>query len=314
MGKNEAEGENDFSIIFGTRRLSDERPGKQKPKPKSPKEPAEKKAPKKESLDELLKKREEIELFLTSLEDARLNSKMPEYAYERLKKKSEVDLKNVGERIKKGGYKHVKREGESLEMNISEVRSAIASLKGEKRIDTGYNQSRPDKTRLKEFEKKLNELSESLQNVSKRLSKRIDEVAVADDVEITENVRRLKKEIDSLRSCLSEFVRKTDLSDFLLRTTMSLAAAEHPTVRKESVDIKRLSGFVGKTVTVECGISLFKSVERGKAKIYWYRIEDGTGRTILTSYEKIGRKKAKIVGDVKKTKSGSAYLVLRKIL
>ena len=64
---------------------------------------------------------------------------------------------------------------------------------------------------------------------------------------------------------------------------------------------------------LSCSIGLFKKVERGDSNIYWYRIEDSTGSTILTSYEKISRRKAKITGDVRKTKSGSCYIIFRQL-
>lgn len=318
----------DFSILLGTRRSDGDVPDKDvkkpeepKSKPPEPEEPVEKKTVRKENLKDLLKKKEEIGLFLASLEEAHLSSKMPEYTYDKLKKKGELDLINTDGKIKKMGFKPVKKEGDALDKNISEIKAAINSLKKEKRIDTEYNQKASlNQAKVKELEIKLNELSKNLQQVSRKLSQKIKEVAVTEDVEITENVKVLKKEIDDIRSRLSEFVRRTDIENIVLRPSIGLHKT--PEIRPVSVvplkekvvKIKNLSGFVGKSIIVECNVNLFNHIGEGKTEMYWYRIEDDTGNSILTSYEKIKGKKVKMLGKVRKTKSNSFYILFRKLV
>jgi hypothetical protein len=324
MEKNsETEREEDFSIILGTRRPSDSPPKKEKPKKaeKKPPEPevVQEKPPKKESLGDLLKKKDELELFLSSMDEAHLHSRMPEYAYEGLKKKSEFELKKIEGKIKKMGYKDVKKDGDELEKNLNEIKEAIDMLKDTRIIDTEYNQQEhPDNSKLRELEKRIEGLGKMLRDVTEMLKKRIDEVAVTGDVEITESVREMKREIDAIRYSLSEFVRKAELEDIMLRPAIKIPGKYRAGVPQEvpksggkSVSIKKFPRFVGRDVTADCRISLFNSMERGKQKIYWYRIEDSSGSSILMSYSQIKVRKRKVTGEVKKTKHGLCYLLFK---
>ncbi len=322
MEKNsEAEREEDFSVILGTRRPSDDPPKKEKPKKaeKKPPEDVHEKPVKKESLEDLIKKKDELELFLASMDDAHLHSRMPEYAYQGMKRKSEFELKKTEGKIKKMGYKDVQEEGDELEKNLNEIKEAIDMLKDSRIIDTCYNQQEhPDNSKFRELEKRVDSLGKALRDVTEMLRKRIDEVAVTGDVEITESVRDMKKEIDAIRSSLSEFVRKVELEDVMLRPAIKIrgkyragSPEDVPKKKCKAVSIKKFPRFVGKDVTVDCRIRLFNSMERGRQKIYWYEIQDSTGSSILMSYGSIKARKGKITGEVRKTKHGSCYLLFR---
>ncbi len=330
MGK-ETGSDDEFSILLGSGRPTEEKTkrGKAaendvaKPEKKVKAEAPHVKPEKKWTTDELITKRDELELFLASLEEAHSQSKIPEYSYDKLKKKCEFEMGAIEKKIGNRGYNHVKKDEGTLEKNLSDIRKAVSSLKNEKMIDTEYNQKgRGENVRFEEIETKLNELFRSLNQVSKKLGRKIEELAVTDDVEITENVKMLKREIEGIRSSLSEFVRMSELQDILLRPGIGLhknpkgTPASEALVKKNEkiVGIKDISGFVGKNAVVRCSISLFQNIDDGKQKIYWYRIEDRSGSTILTSYEKIDAEKAKILGDVRKTRSGSYYMFFKKLV
>ena len=101
----ESEEDESFSVILGTRRKrpreAEEKEEEPKPAPEPvPKEPIAGEAPAKKpaeerSLDDLLKKSGELEMFLTSLEDAHKRSRLPEYTYQRIKKNNELELEKV---------------------------------------------------------------------------------------------------------------------------------------------------------------------------------------------------------------------------
>ena len=104
----------DFSVLLGTRKKKKAEPedkekeekeqaaqAESEAKKPSPAEEAPPKKPEKVlTLPDLLKKKEDIELFLTSLEDAHQQCKFPEYTYTRLKRKNEADLNNIKQKIK----------------------------------------------------------------------------------------------------------------------------------------------------------------------------------------------------------------------
>jgi hypothetical protein len=91
-----------FSIILGTRRTKTEgsKEKEEEPKPAPPKKVAPKKPPKEQTLDDLMKKRDELELFLASLKDASRYARFPEYAYQRTKKKNEMQLNKIKQMIR----------------------------------------------------------------------------------------------------------------------------------------------------------------------------------------------------------------------
>jgi len=307
-----------FSIILG-KRVSGADKGQKaeesRVKPQAKKEPGEKKPVKRKSLEELLKRKDELELFLASLEEARAQSKLPEYSYEKIKKKGELELSTIGKEIKEIGYGSIKKEGDELSKNLTEIKKAVTSLQGGRVIDTAYNQKQaPDYKKLEEINGKLNELSNSLLLVTKKLSERINEIAAAEDTEITDSVGSIKREIDAIRSELSKFVLKSDLEKLVFRNRIGIHQTSGPVhseheKSKGVVAIKDIPKFAGRRVTVQGSISLFKSIENAGNSIYWYRIADKSGSGILTSYEKLDEKKAKVYGKVKKTGSGSFYIL-----
>jgi len=71
---------------------------------------------------------------------------------------------------------------------------------------------------------------------------------------------------------------------------------------------------VGKHVIIACFIEPLRTIEENKINLYWYRIRDQTGEGVLTSYSKISAGKSKISAYVKKTKTGSLYLLFDKML
>jgi len=91
-----ADKEDDFSIILGAGR----KPAKKEEAPvEEIVQPEEKKPERPRTPEELLRKKEELELFLLSLEDAHKESKFPEYAYEKSKKSAEMQLRAIKNRL-----------------------------------------------------------------------------------------------------------------------------------------------------------------------------------------------------------------------
>jgi len=418
----------DFSIILGTRK-------KKKPAPEDKENeekeqaaqaesegkkpaPAEEAPPKKPekvlTLPELLKKKEDIELFLTSLEDAHQQCKFPEYTYTRLKRKNEADLstmnqkikemeagqlgipsgpqglaaakaggkavggrqmlsevnamlekrlgglpslerlKNLGEEIEKmedafskfselktqmaairtelDGYQSIVNELKSHEKlfsnDMTDIRNMLYTLQSSITQKTDGKAVIPGKlpaqagARTDDVTKKLESFSKKMDDVCSKLSSRIDQVSVIEEQEVSGYVNELKKSIDEIRSGLSRYVRKEDL-DKIVRQAPGAAPARLEEAKaakvaprkpeKQTAGIAELVNFKGKEVVVECSLAPLKSIEEKSMRLYWYRISDKTGEGILTSYSSIQDKKARIIGTVKETKTGSIYLLFSKM-
>jgi hypothetical protein len=153
----------DFSIILGKKAIGSGSEKKEAIPPRKP-VPKEPEAPSitKQSLEQLLKKKEEMETFMHSLEDAHTNSKFPEYTYERLKKKVERELINVNKEIRSRGYNDVKKDTETLSRDIDTIKAAIttAKSKGERVFQTDYDQKKsPAYARMESLEKDIHDLS-----------------------------------------------------------------------------------------------------------------------------------------------------------
>ncbi|UCD03244.1 MAG: hypothetical protein JSV63_01235 [Candidatus Aenigmatarchaeota archaeon] len=313
--------EDDFSIILGKRVIKDEKKEKSAKVKKTPgakpkvHETVEKRPDiAVQSLDELLKRKDELEAFMQSLDDAHKSSKFPEYTYDRLKKKMDVELINVNKEIEKRGYKEVKKETEKLNSDINTIKKVVSSAKtqGEKALRTDYDQKPgPEYHRIEMLENEMRDLSEKLEHFYNRLKDGVDKVYSGADREMVKSVRYLKNEMDTIKSRLSDFVRKSELN-FVTGTPSKVPVRRDPEdVADNVVQLDELSNNVGKTVIINSKLSLFNKADKGKTKLYWYRIDDGTDTCIMTSYEKLGEKVAKIVGEVKKTAGGSCYILFK---
>ena len=323
-GKTPEDADEDFSVILGTRKSGSEKKGRQPAAPAKPKELPKniiKPEKKKMTLEELLGKKEELEIFLNSIHEARNNSKFPAYSYEKLKSKAERELSEVKERIKESAYPDAKKEAENVNADIEELKTSIMSMKNRRVVKTDYEQSPdPKNASIDELEKEISELSRKLETLYKRLNAKIDDVSVEEDAIITENVKQIMGEIKAIKASLSGFVKKAELKDILIRSPAVIkhagrapAARRMKPIPRHVVRIRDLSKHKGRDVMLDCTIIPFKFLKKGKTQIYWYKILDGSGRSILTSYSKIKPEKAKIIGSVRKTKDGSLYVLFREL-
>lgn len=403
----------DFSVLIGERQLGEIEPEKEekkeKPKPagkKEEKKPVKKepKAKKKESRQDLLRKKEELELFLHSLEDAHEQSKFPEYTYERLKKRNELELARVNKLIdgkpadikkqpgesakeapkatkpikKETGQPDMKQESheekikenidnkvggmESFINKIPHLKSQITGIKTElseydnimneiksnelvlareltaikKQIKSlGLGAKRKGKKgkgkpkgindQIVDLSKRMDFLSGKMESIFNQLKTRVDQLSVIEEVENVKRIKDLKKTIEQFKTELKDFVKKDELGKLVLRPvvdTLVKIDEKRPgkqekakkTNKSDVIVIDDLKSLVGKEVTIEPEISLIKSVEEKNMSMYWYKIKDETAESILTCRQRILKKRAKIKGIVKKTKTGSIYLSLTKLL
>ncbi len=408
-GKGKKSGES-FSILLGKRRdYVEEKPlDKEEKKPAPVKETVEKKPPRKLTLKELLAKRHETELFLSSLDDARQQAKFPEYTYQRLKKRNEVRLSMIDREIKRmkagmprvpeaaavettagrkiieevnalleknlrhapsrdmlnelgnkirnvetalrkipylksgvvrlkseiGEYKSIIDDLKSHEKSLSEkltgIRDSLSSLSARviedirgKEENEALKQQSVDK-RITDLSRKVNAVSRKFEDMNTNLGSRINQLTVLEEVKTEGYVNDLKNQIEGIRSDLSGYVKREELG----KTTQEPAKPAEKAVKikkrvdkdkakvieQSKVDVNDLVDFVGKDVIIECDVSLMKRIDEDGMKIYWHNIRDKTGDSILTSYEKLPKKKVKIRGKVKKTNTGSVYVLFKKII
>ncbi len=378
-----------FSVILGTRRIQaeeeeekpekpEEHPAEKKPKEKPTKKPAPQKKPaavkkpaeKKLTTAELMKKRQELELFLDSLEEAHTQSKFPVYTYERLKRKNEMELGRIDAMLKEarqsapaGGATPPRPSGEpaaapagkgtkteSVPGKLPSLKSQLASLRGkmdeyESLVSKMRSGERPASaapkskapspapgpgkkisvdTAVKGLDTKVDIIASKLEETFEALRARIEQLSVIGEVETAGYVKELKREMEKLRAELPSYMKKDDLRKIVLQpVTEEKAAAPKAkapsppkaVVKKpETTCLCDLEDSMGKDVTVECDISPLKSIDEKGMRLFWYRIQDRTGESVLTAYEEIKAKRAKIRGSVKKTRTGSVYIFYKKMV
>lgn len=326
MAAKNSEPENEeFSVILGTRKSGSRRnpkpsdvPEKVKEEPKDVFRPEKKKR----TLSELIEKKEELEIFLNSIDEAHKNSKFPVYSYEKLREKAESELSKIKDCIKKRAYSDVKKEAEDVNADIKELHKSIASMKDRKVIKSDYEPADdPKNVSIEKLEKEIFGLSGRLESMYKKLNRKIEDVSMEDDVKMTENISRIMEEIKSIKASLSGFVKKAEMNNITLRTPVSMkhmggldAIRIQKPIPKHVVSLKNIAHHKGKDVMLECTITPFRFLKKNRTEIYWYKITDSSGKSILTSYKKIKTKKAKILGSVRKTRDGSLYVLFRELL
>ncbi len=350
----------------------------------------------------MMKRREELNLFLASLDDAYQHSKISKNTYDYLKKKNTAILKRLETKIEKTKSERLKGKisesvyrrvlndinkllekklsrltfseriedlGDKIERMESvlkkmpylkaritrlrneleeyqDVLSAVKThenlLKNEldgirksltrarKQLKQESIESDTSDEKIKrnmekiigDFDKKIDILSRKIGKVWSSLNKKIEEVAVTDDVQISENMKRFRKQIKDIKSDLTRYVKEEDIENMLLRPIIRISPekakrkdkANRMPQKKGMSYINDLPNLVGKRITIKCSLEPFRVVEERGMRFYWYMIRDRTGEGIMTSYESIPAKKAKISGVVKVTKTGSLYVLFKKKL
>jgi hypothetical protein len=158
-------------------------------------------------------------------------------------------------------------------------------------------------------------LSKKVDGIFDSLRKRIDQVSVIGESETHEYVKDLKSEIGSIRSELPKFVRKEDMQKMVLQPVIrdSPGAAAKPAPARSGGKVTEVGGIehlVGKPVTVDGRLSLLKTVGKGGVSMNWYRLSDPSGESIVMSGRPLKEGKARMKGTVKKTSTGSVYILL----
>jgi len=235
-GKKDSSTGNGFSVILGTKRPVEKEPEHEdaEKKPGTEKVAPVEKPKKPETLGDLLKKRQEAELFLASLEEAHAQSKFPVYTYQRLKKKSEAALRRMDMEIKKM-QPSVPVSGK---VSIQKTMSAIGMLM-EKKME-GLQMG----GKMEELGKKMEIMESALKKIpylKSKLTKLKNELDEYQSV-----MSRVKSHEKSLAEEVSD-IRKS-LSALGLEVTQRTKEKEIPIEEiKQSVDstVKNLSRKVG---------------------------------------------------------------------
>lgn len=221
----------------------------------------------------------------------------------------------------------LKSDEQALALELPRVKRSLSALKGRARRERGIKKAAtreppaPDASGLESISRKVDTLAGKLTETLGALKSRIDQVSVIDEAETRGYVKALKADIRMVRSELAHFLKKDDLKKLVLQPVAEGAkgpvpapkAAKPRAKKRDIVAIDDLGGHLGKDVTIECSLSLLKGVTQSGMRMYWYRIEDGTGESILISSSELKEKHAVLKGHVKKTKTGSVYLFLKKI-
>jgi hypothetical protein len=390
------ESEVGFSVILGTgmagkekAETKDDNAGRKGEKEPVAEKPAD--APKTAepaSPEELLLKKQEIEIKIASLNEARSTSKLPSYSYNRMKKMYEAELARINTLLKGGGkpvqaeakapragtagqadrkkpgpedavpgppdsrrimelIRRVERmetvhgmmpslksqlaslkskmnehqkvvnrlryDEQALAQELPHVKRSLAALKARRRRRKAMQAVPPREPGpgvdavLEIVSKKVETLARKLTETFDALNSRIDQVSVMDEVE--------------MKGYVKEFMKKEDLKKLMLQPFINEGEEHAPAPKKEkakarktdTVGIRDLEGHIGKDVTIECSLSLLKSVKEKGMPINWYRMKDGTGESVLTSPKEIKEKKARLKGNVKKTKTGSVYVLFKQL-
>ncbi|MBN2331425.1 MAG: hypothetical protein JXC85_06425 [Candidatus Aenigmarchaeota archaeon] len=221
----------------------------------------------------------------------------------------------------------LRSDEEELSKELPRIKRSLSALNGR------VSQERPGKkaaareppaadlSAMERISRKVDALAGKLTGTLEALKSRIDQVSVVDELETKAYVRDLKKDISKVRSELADFLKKEDLTKLVLHPVVEGGAEQAQAPRsakgrpgkKEMVTIDALGGMLGKDIAMECSLSLLKSVTQRGMRMYWYRIEDATGESILTSGSEIRAKKARLEGSVKRTKTGSVYVEFRRL-
>ena len=311
----------DFSILMGTRSVSASKAKEETASPTPLKTVKAETLPKEDfskmKISEVIKRKDEIEMFLSSIEDAHKNSRFPEYTYDRMRKKCANDIGKLTIEIKERGYKSVRKDKENVGQCIRDIKDSIkhAKKKENKIISTEYEQDKhDDRKMLENMAGKIDLISKKLDSASRKIGKGTEKSKSSGDKEIIESVRMLKKEIDHIRSSLSEYVKKSEIEKIMIKPSFSIYGVPKPKMKTgNEVFIEDLSKHRGKEVTIECNLSIFRKIEKDNAKVYWYRIEDQTGSGILTSYQEIKLGQVRVLGEVRTTATGSFYLMFKSL-
>ncbi len=307
----------DFSILLGTRNVSAAREKEKKESPKPVKNEDMEEDFSKLKMKDILRKKDEIEMFLSSIEDAHKNSRFPEYTYDRMRKKCTNDIKKLNIEIKERGYSSVRKEKENVGKCIKNIKDSInhAKKKDSKIINTEYEQDKPeDRKMLEDMSAKINLISKNLDSTARKIKRGSEKSKTSDDRDITESVRKLRKEIEHIKSSLSEYVKKSEIEKVMIKPPFGIYGASEPkTATGNDVFIEDISKHRGKDVTIRCDLSLFRKIEKDDGKVYWYSISDQTGSGILTSYQEIKPGKVRVTGEVRTTATGSFYLMFKSL-
>jgi hypothetical protein len=238
-------------------------------------------APGSSKMDELAERVEKIESF---------HGMMPGF-------KSQLDLLKGKMNEYQQVVDRLKSDEQALAIELPRVKRSLSAMKGRARRERAMKKAAageppaPDVSGLEKISGKVDTLAGKLTETLEALKSRIDQVSVIDEAETKGYVRALKTDIGKVRSELAHFLKKDDLKKLVLQPVAEGGKGPVPAPKKakprakkmDIIAIDDLDGHLGKDVTVECSLSMLKSVTQSGMRMYWYRIEDGTGESILIS-------------------------------
>lgn len=190
-----------------TKETDEEEKGKDKKAEKKgkEKEPEEKSQKPKETLEELVAHKEEIEALLSSIEDSYRDATLPDNTYHEVKKKNEKKLEEVNKKIK--------ALGGGVALKTSEVEEKPFPASGESTapvqpVAQAAPQAAPGIKTEKTSEEKCVKLVEGLE---KSIEERLKNVIATASVEVTDKrINKVSNRLDLIESDIKEFKKTSE--------------------------------------------------------------------------------------------------------